>query len=140
MKNGNTGTSLNSSELKYPNMRGELLEYLQGLSDTAYQIEKWGQYNPKGKIKFDCLDLAIHFFFDDTILGEAPEKAIGIFLLNNCEADAVRDVVRKLDFVLKKYGMDEEDSFYIQTDEWRSVVDASKKAYSLISNSPARDL
>ena len=137
MKNGNSGTSLNSTELKYPDMRDELLEYLLGLSDIDYQIEKWIQYNPKDKIKFDCLNLVIHFIFDDTVLGEAPEKAIGFFLLNKREADAVRDVVRNLDIVLKKYGMDKEDSFYIQTDEWRSVLNASKKAYSLISNDAA---
>ena len=103
-------------------------------------LQKWSQYNPKNKIKFDCLDFVIHFIFDDTVLGEAPEKAIGFYLFNKREAAAVRDVVRNLDIVFEKYGMDEEDSFYIQTDEWRSVVHASKKAYSLIANDAVQNL
>lgn len=119
--------------MKYPNMRDDLLNYLCSLSDREYQINSWvNKIYPSG-IEYDCLDSSIHFIFDDTDFGDAPENSIGDILLNKEEADSIAKLVASINYVFEKYGTNMTDDFYIGTPEWDDVLSSASTAYKLIN-------
>src|SRR3546814_14553432 len=83
--------------LMYPNMREELLEYLDGLADLDYQQKVWLRCEPHPGIQHDELDYALHFLFDDTDLAESLEQSIGVFPLDNEETRVGNFVTQALD-------------------------------------------
>jgi hypothetical protein len=118
--------------MKFPGMRKELIEYLEGLGDKVYQYSCWvNKECPKG-IEYDELDYAVHFFFDDTNLSETPEELIGYCLSNESEAHAVKAVCSALQYLFDKYGFEKTDEEYICCSEWDKVVDAANKAVDII--------
>ena len=118
--------------MKYPNMRNELISYLEGLSDWEYQKKCWILNECPNKVENDELDYAVHFLFDDTKLSSNPESLIGIFLKNKIEAQAVKSVCEELDKIFKKYGYDRSDKEYINFSEWPKVIKSASKAFSLL--------
>ncbi len=120
------------ADLKYPNMRKELVEYLGCLEDKEYQINAWvNQIFPPG-IVFDNLDLTIHFLFDDTPLAKNADSTIGIFLYDESEAVLVARVVKELGALFDKYGTQLSDAEYLSKPEWQTVVSSAKQAYAAL--------
>ncbi len=113
-------------ELKYPNMREELVDYLSGLSDLDYQRNVWVAGKSPPGIVHDELDYAIHFIFDDTCLAKNFSSEIGDILFNQEEADAVDALVDALNYIFGKYGLNLTDSGYIEKPERTSVLQAAK--------------
>ena len=48
--------------MKFPEMRKELVEYLEGLGDKTYQYSCWVKKECPEGIENDELDYAVHFF------------------------------------------------------------------------------
>jgi hypothetical protein len=120
------------TEMKYPNMRKELIEYLEGLSDKQYQLDCWVNNQCPDGVEHDDFDLAVHFLFDDTLCAESPEKSVGVFLRNLEEAGAVKTVCDNIDQLLNKYGCNKTDDEYIQTTEWDNILISSSLALNLL--------
>ena len=121
--------------MKYLQMRAELLDYLEGLSNIEYQRSCWIRgICPEG-VQHDELDYAVHFFFDDTLLSAEPEKLIGFCLKDAVESSAVKDVCEKLSTVFQKYGKQLSDAEYIELPEWGSVIDSASRAHRIIAGS-----
>ena len=78
------------SELKYPNMRTELLYHLNWIK------------NSKNSTDENDLDEAIHFLFDDTSLSREPQKAVGYFLLNAKECSPISRLISEIDYCIEK--------------------------------------
>jgi len=114
--------------MQYPNMRAELLEYLQDLADIDYQQQAWVRDEAAPGAEHDTLDHAIHFLFDDTSLAVAPEAAIGVFLVDQEEARAVHTVTQAIDALLHRYGTSLSDAAYLAKPEWGQVVQAATLA------------
>ena len=57
------------AQLKYPNMRRELIEYLDLLQESKYSMA------------LEDFDYVVHFFFDDTSLSRDANMSIGYFLV-----------------------------------------------------------
>lgn len=123
------------TEMKYQNMRNELIGYLEGLSDKQYQLDCWVNNKCPNGIEHDEFDYAVHFLFDDTSCAEKLENLIGIFLRNKEEAEAVRTVCENIDLLLNKYGCEKTDLEYIQTSEWVDVLVSSKAVLDILSSS-----
>jgi hypothetical protein len=104
--------------LKFPNMREELLGYLNDLL-RAKTDPAWIE---------GLFDQAVHFLFDDTPL---PHEALGYYLASNEEVRATQAVVEALDVVLTKYGTTLKDAEYFSKPEWveveRRAEDAMRK-------------
>lgn len=114
--------------MKYPEMRKELLDYLEGLSSVSYQQACWiDRVCPPG-VEYDEFDYAVHFLFDDTSLASEPERLIGYCLRDEEEAEAIKVVCRAIDAVLQKHGSALTDAEYIQVPEWRAVIDGARSA------------
>jgi hypothetical protein len=119
-------------KLKYPNMRNELLDHLQALSDSYYQEEVWVKGRPWPGIEHDELDYAVHFMFDDTCLSRDPAGAIGWFLNDDEEVAAVGRVVAALQHIFSTYGTELDDAAYIAKPEWLHVLSAANDAKELL--------
>jgi hypothetical protein len=114
--------------VQYPKMREELLETLRSLSDREYQHKAWleGDYPPG--IEYDSFDEAVHFLYDNTVLAENPDAAIGVIIENEKEARSIAAVCQAIDLVFDVLGTEASDEDYINSSEWISVVEAASKA------------
>jgi len=112
--------------MKYPNMRAELVEYLQFLSEDPVSREKTEMD--------DCyFDYAIHFLFDDTLIARDSQECVGIFLINKYEANTIFAVAEKLDEIFNKYGTRLHLYDYYGFPEWVEVIEKCKSALSLLA-------
>lgn len=74
------------------------------------------------------MDYTIHSLYDNTDLSKDPSSAVGDFLYDEAEAEAMRSIISSLDVVFDKYGLELKDAQYLQKPEWREVVEAAIKA------------
>ncbi|MDC7818957.1 MULTISPECIES: SCO4402 family protein [Pseudomonas] len=120
------------SKLEYPAMREELISYLEGLSSVDYQCNAWvSRANPD--IGYDEFNCAVHFLYDDTGLATNARSWGGIVLRGECEVTAISDVVKSINRVFDKYGTCLVDAEYLTKPEWVDVVESSKRALIVFS-------
>jgi hypothetical protein len=122
------------TEVLHPMMRRELLLNLRALSDPDYQQRIWIEHGTEGTIQYDEFDAAVHFLYDDTSpsLAENPQAQVGYILKSEAEAEKIAALVKTIDAIFDKYGLDLTDAEYIAVPEWQSVVAAARDARSVI--------
>lgn len=125
---------LELSQLKYPDMREELINYLHGLGDKEYQYQAWVEGNRPGG-GHDELDYAIHFLYDDTDLANDPASLIGWILTGKDESDVIASVVEALDMIFDKYGTELSDQEYLAKNEWENVLVMARNAEKVLLSS-----
>ncbi|MEZ2303003.1 MAG: hypothetical protein ACBR13_14675 [Microcoleus sp.] len=118
--------------VKYPKMREELLETLRNLADRDYQDQVWVKRDYPLGIKYDCFDEAVHFLYDDTVLAENPDAAIGVIIENEKEARFMEAVCQAIDLVFDVLGTEASDEDYIKSSEWTGVVEAASQALQVM--------
>ena len=111
--------------VKYPKMREELLETLRSLADREYQHKAWVENDYPPGIQCDSFDEAVHFLYDDTVLAENPDAAIGVIIENEKEARLISAVCQAIDLVFEALGTGVSDEEYIKSSEWTGVVEAA---------------
>ena len=121
------------SNIKYPEMRAELVGHLQALADPEYQQRVWVEGSSEGTIRHDEFDYVVHFLYDDTQLAGDPHSTIGWILCDTGEADQIKTLVSAIEGVFQKYGTDLSDAQYVDLPEWLSVIDAAREALTVIS-------
>jgi hypothetical protein len=92
------------SNIKFPEMREELVGHLRELSDIDYQRRVWVGGISEGSIQHDEFDYAVHFLFDDTHLADDPISTVGWILRSPDEADLIKALVEAIEVIFKKYG------------------------------------
>jgi hypothetical protein len=107
------------TNLKYPNMREELVGHLKVLIRTR-SGESWRQGD---------LDYVVHFLFDDT---PRPAHARGYYLNSDDEVQATQALVHAIDTVLHRYGTKLQDTEYFSKPEWDSVVSGAQAALDVL--------
>ncbi len=117
-------------KLKYPDMRLDLCDFLEAFSDHDYQQSVWVRQEIRHEVVF--LSDAVSFLFDDTKLAETPYACIGVFLLNQKEADELTKLISVLDDIFKKHGGMLDDAAYIALPEWQQVIERAQAARRLI--------
>ena len=134
---GKPGTHLSKEKscmVKYPKMREELLETLRSLADIEYQHKVWVDSDYPPGIEGDCFDEAVHFLYDDTVLAENPDAAIGVIIEDEKEARLMEAVCQAIDLVLEALGTEVSDEEYIKSSEWTSVVEAASRALQVMES------
>jgi type III restriction enzyme len=109
-------------------MREELLETLRSLADREYQHKVWLERDYPPEIKYDCFDEVVHFLYDDTVLAENPDAAIGVIIEDEKEAGLISVVCQAIDLVFEALGTGVSDEEYIKSSEWTSVVEVASRA------------
>lgn len=115
--------------MKYPNRRAELISYLEDLADEDGRQERWSASGEE-------LDQAVHFIYDDTPLGDHPERAVGFFLEDEKEVPAVKRLVGALDRLFETHGTARGNAHVGPHAEWEAVKNRSHKLLELLR--PAR--
>jgi len=114
--------------------RHELLWYLHELASPTFQQERWIEMKPGRPGVMYGFDFVVHFFFDDTELGEHPRNTLGDLLTDEQEVTALRNVVDALDRVLQELsvGRDKADVEYVTSPRWPNVIATTREAYRLM--------
>jgi hypothetical protein len=134
---GSFEQAMTSHSFKYPNIRSELLDHLNSLSDRDYQNRVWVRHEPTPGIDYDDLNNVVHFLLDDMDLERDPDTAIGLFLLDRHEVAAISQVIEALNSLFEKYGLTLSDFEYLSKHEWQKVIDAAIAARNvLLANTP----
>lgn len=119
-------------DVKYPEMRTELIQHLIALSDIDYQQRVWVLGESEGATLHDEFDYAVHYLYDDTRLAADPASTIGWILRSDEEAIKMSTLVEAIEMVFQRHGTNLSDAEYIQLPEWAAVLKAAKDAASLI--------
>ena len=118
--------------IRHPQRRHELLWYLFELASPSEQHERWILQKSRSPGQMEGFDFVVHFFFDDTDLGEHTDNELGYILIDELEVSAVGQVSKALNTVLKAVVGNQPDAVYLARAEWQRVIAAAIKAYRLI--------
>jgi hypothetical protein len=119
-------------DIKYPEMRTELIQHLKALSSIDYQQSVWILGESDDTTVHDEFDYAVHYLYDDTHLAADPASTIGWILRTDEEAFKISKLVESIEVIFQKYGTKRSDAEYIQLPEWAAVLGAAKDAANLI--------
>ncbi len=114
--------------------RDEMLYYLNALADPDYQLRVWVHGEEVPGIGQDRFGFAMTFFYEDTMLFEAPERNVGTILISDHEAVCMTKLAAAVGRVLNQLGEDRHDSDYIACPHWRAVVSAAQEAVIMCSS------
>ena len=115
--------------VEWPEGREEIITNVIALSDIDFQKRVWLHQDKWEEVGYGNFDLAVHCFFDDhSLLSEDTHSAIGIYLLDANEADAIKILTLKIDQILGRYGTSLKDEQYIEKPEWQEILNAAKVA------------
>lgn len=116
------------NDIRYPDMRAEVLGALQALSDPEYQQRVWVRHELPAPNHYDEFKYRIHILYDDTTVFENPQVAIGDILRGEEEVQALTPLKDALDSLFDKYGTKLADEEYLGLPEWAAVVEAAQAA------------
>lgn len=121
-----------------PEKRNELFRCLQALASPEYQQRVWinGDYPPE--IGHDSFGYVITFFFEDTMLAEAPENNLESILEYDEEVPLIAKVGEALMRLLNAMGDDRSDAEYVNSPHWRMVVSSASQAIEFYSQQAGR--
>jgi hypothetical protein len=124
--------------MKYPQLREDLIYHLRILADRDYQQSVWIEVSPRSPTQIYVEDV-IHCLYDDLGLTDGDiNDLIGIMLANTQEAEAVKNLLVKFDFVFDSFDVGGSEDFrnYSNTSLWNDVVEAAKIALNVFHASP----
>jgi hypothetical protein len=119
--------------MKYPYVRRELIFNIRALADLDYQRRVWVNHELPRVHFEDSLDMTFAALFDDMGLDTHLDQAIGVFLNDNTEVQAIQRVAVELDAVLAEMDTRATDKEYINSGRWPRVLQAAAQAYRLLT-------
>ncbi len=119
--------------MKYPNMRAELVSYLADLADADGRQQQWS-------VDGEEFDRAVHFIYDDTPLGDHPERAVGFFLKEQEEVAAVKRLVVALEQLFEKHGTARGNAQVGPHPEWEAVKNQAREVLDLLQAGASQPL
>lgn len=121
------------SEVRFPQMRAEVIDAVRALADPEYQQRVWIRRELPQPDYYDDFTLNIHILYDDTRVLEEPAGTVGDVLRSAEEATALAPLARQLDALFDRYGTDLSDEEYLATPEWAGVVRAAQTALAALT-------
>ncbi len=108
------------------------------LANTDMQRRVWlGRGTPAWGLCASFGDV-VHRIYDDTAVGEDVDGAIGRELYDQEEADSLRHITSRIDFMFDAFGGTRPDKFYLDRPEWPEIVEAAKSCLSLFQENERR--
>ncbi|MGW4214791.1 SCO4402 family protein [Lentzea sp. NPDC004789] len=121
-------------EVRYPNLRNEVLEAVRALSDFEYQQRVWVRRDVLSG-NYDEFTHRVRILYDDTQVLEAPQAAIGDVLASEEEACAMQELVDVLNSIFDRFGTELSDDKYLELPEWGTVVAAARRVLVVLEGS-----
>jgi hypothetical protein len=121
------------SEVRFPQMRDEVVGAVQALADPEYQQRVWIRHELPQPDYYDDFTLNIHILYDDTRVLEVPDETVGDVLRSPAEAAAMAPLAQRIDALFERYGTDLSDQEYLDTPEWPAIVRAAQTALATLT-------
>lgn len=118
------------TRIKYPDMRMNLIAYIESLSDLEYQRQYWGKADPKNPDFYDDFDESIHFLYDSTDIATDPKSWLGLVLRNDKEVTLVSALTESIEKLFQEHGLDLADEKYMETKEWTLILNNAKALHN----------
>lgn len=119
------------TDVRYPDMRVNVIDAVRDLADPEYQWKVWvRQESPRDDFGFN-FDFSLNILDDLRIL-EAPEETLGGVLRGREEVDAMRTLANALNSLFDQLGTNLSDEQYITSPQWVDVVGAAKEALTAL--------
>ncbi|GAA2127194.1 hypothetical protein GCM10009727_16800 [Actinomadura napierensis] len=118
--------------VRFPDMRREVIDALQALSDPDYQRRVWVDRVYPQPGYYDDLTHNINLLYDDTSVAEDPYGQVGVTLESDEEAAVMERLVAVLDPLLDGFPAELDDAEVISRPEWAEVVKAAQDAVRII--------
>lgn len=118
--------------VQFPDMRRDVIEALQALSDPEYQRRVWVERTYPQPGFYDDLTHNVNVLYDDTSVAEDPRAQIGLTLENEAEAEVIERLAAVLDPLLDSLPTKLDDAQVISRPEWGAVVKAAQEAAKVI--------
>jgi hypothetical protein len=126
------------SDIRFPDMRNEIVRAVKALADPEYQWSAWVRRElPPGR--YDEFTHRIHILYDDTQVLEDPECAVGVYLRSVEEANVMRKLASAIDTLFDDLGTELSDEQYLRAPGWAAVVDAAKEALGVLESPQVED-
>ncbi len=125
------------TKLKYPEIRNNLKEYTRDLANVDIG-ELWGG-GEQGGNSSENIEYILHFFFDDTSFADDPSGYVGLALVDEDEARAVKQLVVSLNTLFDRYGTDLTDMEYVGKPEWDNVTMRARCLLDMLETWKASD-
>ncbi len=124
---------MSQAQVQLPQMREEIIAAVRALSDPDHQRQVWIERRYPHPGYYDDLTLNLNVLYDDTLVLEDPEAAIGTTLRDTAEAQKMQQLADRLDEILNSVGPAEGDATYIGHRLWPLVVEAAREAYATLT-------
>ena len=122
-----TVKAMNTSTIKFPEMRAEMLDYL----DLVGRLQQ-DQESPSAA---EDLEYIVHYFFDDTELAQKPDEYIGITLISKEEVSVIRNFGKLLNEYLEKFSPGASPLRFEEGEEWKAIQTAAGLALYTLKSS-----
>ncbi|MEU8470165.1 hypothetical protein AB0F30_19980 [Streptomyces sp. NPDC029006] len=122
------------SGVSLPEMRRNVIAAVRALADEEYQRKVWVDRIYPREGYYDDFDMNLHILFDDTLVLEDPEAALGTVLRSVVEVDAMATLASALDALLAEEGENKTDAEYISSPMWAPVLRAASVARDALTN------
>lgn len=123
-------------EVRYPEMRAEVVRAVTALADPGYQRRVWvARQFPHPKF-FDDLDANLHVLFDDATVLPDPGQAVGTIVWAG-EVPALAELGRVLGPLIDELG-DVPQQAYLDHPRWEDVVRAASRAVAVMDADRSR--
>ncbi|MFC5290560.1 barstar family protein [Actinokineospora guangxiensis] len=135
MSSANAAPVTTVSEVRFVEMRAEIISAVHALADVEYQQRVWVRREYPHENVYDDFGTNVHILCDDTSVLENPFGAVGVFLRSAEEAEALLPLRTAMDGLLDQLGGQLEDIQYIESPLWPPVVAAAKTALVALTSS-----
>ena len=122
---------MDSSGVRFPAMRNEIVDAVRALSDKDYQWSAWIRRElPPGR--YDEFTHRVHILYDDTDVLANPYDTVGDYLRSTLEAAAMQTLGAVLDQLFHSLGTERTDEEYLRAPGWPLVVTAAQAALAAL--------
>ncbi|WP_425387933.1 SCO4402 family protein [Amycolatopsis nigrescens] len=109
------------TRIRFPGIRTQILEAIEGLADREYQERVWIRHELPHPGYYDELDLAVHTLFDDSPLLPAPAPGCVGELIYPDEEAPIAHLGEIFGSILEELG-DVPDIEYLNHPKWPELV------------------
>lgn len=123
------------TEVRYPQLRDEVIAALRSLASRTHQRLRWGVVQD-GVAYYEDLTLVVNVLYDDAQVLPVPQRAVGSVIYDN-EVSALSEVNAALAPLLDELG-EAPDEVYTSDERWPAVLAAAGSALHALEAGEAR--
>jgi hypothetical protein len=118
-------------------MRHELQYAVRALADEDFQRRVWERgVMPYSQFTYS-FDMAFHSLLDDSAVAERGDDAIGTVLRDDRELTRIQELITAARQLIRDIGVEGRYADAQEQQSWAAVIEAAKRARSVIGDPPS---